>query len=76
MILTEADLPLLVFAVIFAVPGLMPRTVPLLLTEATKGLLDEKTTDLLVALDGETVAVTTVEEPAVIVVDFAETVTF
>ena len=44
-------------AVMVAVPTATPETNPLELTVATRGLEDVQTTDILVALDGEMVAV-------------------
>jgi len=68
-------LPSCVFTVIVAEPVPTPVTTPDELTAATEVLLEDQVTDLLVALDGETVAVSVVEPPTGTVAEVGETVT-
>jgi len=68
-------LPLVVVTVIVAVPAATPVTKPLLFTVATPVLLDDQVTALLVALDGETVAVSCCVDPEAIDAEVGLTVT-
>lgn len=73
IIVTVADLPepSAAFAVIVAVPGAFPVTIPVLDTVATDVLLDDHVTDLFAAFDGNTDAVNVIVPPTVTDVDVA-----
>ena len=66
--LQDAVFPLEVFAVIVAVPNPFAVTLPLL-TDATDVLEDVHVTDLLVALEGDTVADKVFEAPLFSVIE-------
>src|SRR4051794_15394156 len=67
--------PSCVVTVIVALPAATPVTRPLLFTVAMAALLVDQDTVLLVALEGETVAVNCCVPPAITVADVGDTAT-